>query len=637
MKGSVFISPGAAVLLAMMTPAVPSPPDGRPGVTVDGGYVGSGTCIACHPDQYDSWSGSYHRTMTTVPSAATVKPSFDEVEVAGVHGRPMQLRRTGDRYWATFDDPDTPSEPTRITREVALVTGSHHQQVFWYATGQDKLLGQLPGAYLIDEARWIPRRMAVLHPPSDQVFSETGHWNAVCLSCHATSGRPELDQPFGSVPLARQGVNTRVGEFGIGCEACHGPGASHVADARRPWSRYAAHLGRPLGAAMAHPGKMSGERSAEVCGQCHSVWEFADGRAERAANSAGLPYRPGDVLRATRFLVQPRVNGHSRPLQRLLEVDPGFVDDAFWPDGTVRVTGREYNGLIESACFREAVHDDRRMGCQTCHSLHKTGDDRRSTAAWADDQLRPEALDGRTICRDCHAAVTATPAALQAHTRHAPASTGSDCYNCHMPRTTYGLLKTTRSHTVSSPRISDDRRSAPNACNLCHLDRTERWAAEQLSAWQVARPASLDDDRESLAAGAVWALTGDAGSRAVTAAAMGWVPAQEASGTAWMVPVLAQLLDDPYDAVRFVAQRSLRQLPSQGAVTDVLTAPAAERRKTQVAVMRQWDRAGRVVGSEAWSPARRQAVLLQGDGSLNIPAFLALLRRRDDRTVLLRE
>ncbi|MBM3782505.1 MAG: hypothetical protein FJW29_12690 [Acidobacteria bacterium] len=118
---------------------------------------------------------------------------------------------------------------------------------------------------------------------------------------------------------------------------------------------------------------------------------------------------------------------------------------------------------------------------------------------------------------------------------------------------------------------------------------------------------------------------------------MGWVPAQEASGTAWMVPVLAQLLDDPYDAVRFVAQRSLRQLPSQGAVTDVLTAPAAERRKTQVAVMRQWDRAGRVVGSEAWSPARRQAVLLQGDGSLNIPAFLALLRRRDDRTVLLRE
>ena len=125
--------------------------------------------------------------------------------------------------------------------------------------------------------------------------------------------------------------------------------------------------------------------------------------------------------------------------------------------------------------------------------------------------------------------------------------------------------------------------------------------------------------------------------RAVTAAAMGWAPAQEASGQAWMVPVLAQLLDDPYDAVRFVAQRSLKQMPSQGAVADVLTASAAERRRTQVAVMRQWDRAGRVAGSDGWSSARQQAVLLQADGTLNIPAFLSLLRRRDDRTVLLRE
>jgi len=637
MKGSVFLVSGVAALLAMMTPAEERPPDGRPGVTADGGYVGSGACLSCHPDQYASWSGSYHRTMTTVPSPGTVRPSFDEIEVPGVHGRPMQLRRTGDRYWATFDDPDVPATPTRITREVTLVTGSHHQQVFWYATGQGKLLGQLPGAYLIDEARWIPRRMAVLHPPTDQVFSETGHWNAVCLSCHATSGRPELAVPFGTVPMDQQRVDTRVGEFGIGCEACHGPGSTHVASARQPWSRYAAHLGRSRVAPMAHPGTMSGERSAEVCGQCHSVWEFADLQAERAANSAGLPYRPGDALQATRLLVQPRVNRESRPLQRLLELDPGFIDDAFWPDGTVRVTGREYNGLIDSACFRKAPHDDRRMGCQTCHSLHQASDDRRATREWADDQLKPEARDGRTLCRTCHEALVATPAALQAHTRHAADSAGSDCYNCHMPRTTYGLLKTTRSHTVSSPRVSENPRAMPNACNLCHLDQTERWAADQLAAWRVPRPERLGPDRDSVAAGAVWALTGDAGARAVTAAAMGWAPAREAAGTAWMVPVLAQLLDDPYDAVRFVAHRSLRQLPSQSAVADVLTAPSAVRRRTQVAVMRQWDRTGRVAGSDRWSPGRRQAVLLLEDGSLNIPAFLSLLRRRDDRTVLLRE
>ncbi|MDO8677639.1 MAG: hypothetical protein Q7R30_03625 [Acidobacteriota bacterium] len=50
--------------------------------------------------------------------------------------------------------------------------------MYWYATGRNRLLGELPGAYLIREQRWIPRRAAVLHPPADPVFSETGHWNS---------------------------------------------------------------------------------------------------------------------------------------------------------------------------------------------------------------------------------------------------------------------------------------------------------------------------------------------------------------------------------------------------------------------------------------------------------------------------
>ena len=41
----------------------------------------------------------------------------------------------------------------------------------------------------------------------------------------------------------------------------------------------------------------------------------------------------------------------------------------------------------------------------------------------------------------------------------------------------------------------------------------------------------------------------------------GWSEAQEASGREWMAPHLAQLLDDPYHAVRYIAQRSLKTLP----------------------------------------------------------------------------
>src|SRR5438552_10040696 len=41
------------------------------------GYVSSRTCEACHPDQYQSWHRSFHRTMTQVPSRASIVGSFD--------------------------------------------------------------------------------------------------------------------------------------------------------------------------------------------------------------------------------------------------------------------------------------------------------------------------------------------------------------------------------------------------------------------------------------------------------------------------------------------------------------------------------------------------------------------------------
>src|SRR5688572_8327951 len=194
------------------------------------GYTSSQTCKACHPDQYSSWAASYHRTMTQVATPETARASFDAGTIAAVHGRPMRLERRGRELWAEFDDPDSSTNPDRrerVTRQVVMITGSHHQQVYWYATGRNRLLGQLPGAYLIEDGRWIPRRAAVLHPPTDPPFSETGHWNSTCIACHATHGKPQLDTPFGSQPVDTQRVETTVAELGIACESCHGPAGNH--------------------------------------------------------------------------------------------------------------------------------------------------------------------------------------------------------------------------------------------------------------------------------------------------------------------------------------------------------------------------------------------------------------------------
>ena len=107
--------------------------------------------------------------MTQIASSETIRAAFHNVSVTDVHGRPMQLTRNGEQFFAEFDDPDLDARTTtaqRITREVVMVTGSHNQQIYWYATGRSRLLGQLPGAYLIDEQRWIPRRAPTHLPPA---------------------------------------------------------------------------------------------------------------------------------------------------------------------------------------------------------------------------------------------------------------------------------------------------------------------------------------------------------------------------------------------------------------------------------------------------------------------------------------
>src|SRR5882672_7555596 len=66
---------------------------GRPIQVPADGYASSQTCRACHPSQYASWHGSYHRTMTQIATPETVLPSFDGVTVEAMPGEPMILER----------------------------------------------------------------------------------------------------------------------------------------------------------------------------------------------------------------------------------------------------------------------------------------------------------------------------------------------------------------------------------------------------------------------------------------------------------------------------------------------------------------------------------------------------------------
>src|SRR5262249_13931342 len=154
------------------------------------------------------------------------------------------------------------------------------------------------------------------------------------------------------------------------------------------------------------------------------------------------------------------------------------IQDSFWADGMIRVSGREYNGLLDSPCFKDARDEQRMMSCSSCHTMHKTPEDPRSIEAWADTHQISKGMSGNEACLQCHETLRTT---LTSHTKHQADSAGSSCYNCHMPYTSYGLLRALRSHQISSPTVAVTVRSGrPNACNLCHLDKTLAWTAQYL-------------------------------------------------------------------------------------------------------------------------------------------------------------
>ncbi|MBI3866201.1 MAG: hypothetical protein HY290_30345, partial [Planctomycetia bacterium] len=462
------------------------------------GYLSSKACAECHPGQHDAWHASYHRKMTQRATPAAVLGDFADKHVE-LDGAAYDLSRRGDEFWVKITFPAAGQAPPRtIERPVVLTTGSHHMQVYWLPTGSGRTVAELPICFLREDQRWISRDASFLKPRrADPNSPGIGRWNAECIQCHATHGRARTD------PESRDiASDSLVAEFGIACEACHGPGERHVRFRR----------GESVEDKIVNPAGLGSQRSAQVCGRCHGITVSRTRSDVADLLEHGHRFRPGDVLADSLHVV--RLDQETRDLFKanVLPNDQ-FVDQAydmqFWGDGVVRVAGREFNGLVESTCYQKGE-----MACVSCHVLHKPAGDPRPVAEWADDQLKIDAL-GDKGCTQCHAT---EKYAADSHTHHTASSTGSRCYNCHMPHTTYGLLKAIRSHTIDIPSASASVKvGRPNGCNLCHADQTLAWTARHLEEWYSITPPELDEDHTKISTAVLWALKGDAGQRALAA------------------------------------------------------------------------------------------------------------------------
>ena len=593
----------------------------RPVAVRNEGYVGSGACRSCHRAAHDSWHASYHRTMTQIAGPQSIEAPFDGRTVS-VDNRDYRFFRKGDEYWAEYEEQVDVDRREPVEQQILMTTGSHHYQVYWYWRNQDqgRLLAHIPVVYQLAEQRWMPRQSAFVVPTecAQQSYLKRkgiGDWNYECIRCHTTHGRLRFSKET-------EELETDVGDFGIACEACHGPGAAHIQANRNPFRRLGLYGDDEADVTIRNPRRMDHRRQSAICGQCHAAYLFQSDEAIARWNDHGFTFRPGDALGQDRVILSSRTENH--PVVRAqLKTNPDLLRHKFWSDGMVRVTGREYNGLLRTACYQRGE-----MSCMSCHAMHQTQSDERSESEWANDQLHVE-MDGNQACLQCH---TEMAADVGGHTHHAAGSTGSLCYNCHMPHTSYGLLKGVRSHEITSPRVDRTLQTGrPGACNLCHLDRTLKWTSRYLAEWYGHDQPSLPEDHERIAASLKWMLEGNAAQRSLIAWAMSWKPAQEASGDGWMAPLLAQLLNDPYDAIRIVAHRSLNSLPGFAEFEYDFLDPIQTRRAATERAVTAWR-----VGIDPTVELSPQ-LLFKPDGSFREDLLLRLLRNRDSSPIVISE
>lgn len=381
------------------------------------------------------------------------------------------------------------------------------------------------------------------------------NWNWMCADCHST----RLERNFNP---ASNTYATTFAEMNVACEACHGPGAKHVA-----WAKAGAASGSDRGLVVnlderkghtwriqpttgnaVRSAPLTSQRELTVCAQCHS---------RRAPFAAGMEH-----------------DG------RLLETH----DIALLTDGLYHADGQQRDEVYNVGSFLQSRMHAAGVTCGDCHNPH-TG------------KLRAQ---GNALCAQCH-----LPGKYDApaHTLHPVGTAGAACVSCHMPTETYMGVDARHDHSFRIPRPDQSQAlDTPNACNACHADRDAAWAATTLqrhfgpaskgfqtfgAAFHAARAARPGGGA------ALTALANDAASPAIVRASalvqlrpyLGatTLPAIEAGagdpdpmvrGAAMdallpappqeRVRIAAGLIDDPSRLVRIKAARALAIAPNDG-------------------------------------------------------------------------
>lgn len=397
-------------------------------------FVGAKACAGCHAAASSDWQGSQHAKAMQHATQATVLGDFNNAHFS-YNGIVSTFFRRDGKFYVNTDGADG----KLADFEISYAFGVYPLQQYLVAF-PDGRMQALSIAWDTRPKEQGGGRWYHLYPDDHITHTDTLHWtrvsqnwNWMCADCHST----KLDRHYDA---ANNTYATTWSEMNVACESCHGPGAKHIAWAKKePGTE---KLSDNFGLLVALderkgiswlPDSASGnarrsvprtsQRELGVCAQCHS---------RRASFAEGMNH-----------------DGHLFDTHDLSLL----TNNLYFPDGQQRDEVYDVGSFLQSRMHAKGV------SCSDCHNPHS-------------GKLR---APGNAVCAQCHApAKYAEPK----HTLHAQGSAGAECASCHMPVRTYMGVDPRHDHSIRIPRPDQSAAlGTPNACNACHKDRSAEWAA----------------------------------------------------------------------------------------------------------------------------------------------------------------
>jgi predicted CXXCH cytochrome family protein len=427
------------------------------GEAVSDGYVGRAACAECHAQQAGLWRGSHHDLAMQEATAATVLGDFDDASVTQ-YGITSTFHRKNGRFMVRTEGADG----TLQDFEIRYTFGAEPLQQYLVAFpgGRLQALGLAWDARPKEEGgqRWFHLYPDEQIPQDDELHwtRPSQNWNSMCAECHSTHLQKNYDP-------ASETFATTWSEIDVSCEACHGPGANHVAWAGKTPEQSSQDPARglvvrlderkgirwssdPETGRVARSSPRTTDREIEMCARCHA--------------------RRSPITRE--YVAGEPLLDHYLP--RLLQTG------LYHPDGQIDDEVYVYGSFLQSRMYAAGV------SCSDCHEPHSLA-------------LR---VPGNGVCLQCHAAKKYDSAA---HHFHDPDSAGGRCAECHMPAQTYMVVDPRHDHSLRIPRPDlSVTLGTPNACTNCHDDRPAAWAAGQVREWYGGVPKGYQHYADALAA-----------------------------------------------------------------------------------------------------------------------------------------